>query len=335
MQRLRLIAILAAVFVASPAAAQKADATVAFQRGQQLKRDGKLAEACAAFELSMKLDAQFGTQYNLALCYVDLGRTASAWAELDELSSKDPNQARRADAARRARELRPRLTSVAIKLIRPVPRLTVTRDGIDISILVGTPLPVDPGKHRFAARAPGRREWSTEVALAGEGKTIVVTVPALEPDAAALPVPAAPPVPEPVPGVASPAVTSPAALGAPESTAEDPPGHTRRIAGIAAFSVGAASLVIGSVYGVRALSRGSDARRECGGEVAQCTGDAVAAQHLIDDGRGFARISNVALVAGGVLTAAGVVLYVTAPRGVVAAPLVAPGAIGFALSGPL
>jgi hypothetical protein len=312
-----VVCLVAGALIARPAAAQKADATAAFQRGQQLKRDGKTAEACAAFALSMKLDAQYGTQYNLALCYLALGRTASAWAELDELSSKDPNAARRADAAKRAQELRARLTRVWVKLAQPVASLQVSRDDIDITALIGAPAPVDPGKHRFVARAPGRRDWSAEIDVAGEGKTVDVVVPALPPIA----MQAAEPVAAPI----APSVVR-------EDVAPSSPGRTRRIAGVAAFSVGVVGLAVGGVYGFRALSKGDDARHECGGEIAQCTGDTTAAQHLIDDGRSAATISNAALIAGGVLAAAGVVLYVTAPRGVTAAPLVDSSAIGAMVS---
>jgi len=313
---------LAVVLASTPAAAQKADATTAFQRGQQLKRDGKIAEACAAFELSMKLEAQYGTQYNLALCYLDLGRTASAWAELDELSSKDPNQARRADAARRAHELRPRLTSALIKLARPVPGLVVTRDGIDVTILVGAPIPVDPGEHRFVARAPGRREWSAAIEITGEGKTVDVVVPAL--DAV---VHSPPPPSTPAPEEAS--------QGLPPSPdgRDEHVGRTRRIAGIAAVSVGVVAVAAGSWYGVRALARARDARALCGGDVSECTGEPEAARRLVDDGRHFATISNYTLAAGVVLAAGGVILYVTAPRGVTAAPMVGARGVGLAVSG--
>lgn len=320
MSRLRLIMIVASVLVATPAAAQKADATAAFQRGQQLKRDGRIAEACAAFELSMKLDAQFGTQYNMALCYLALGRTASAWAELDELSHKDSNQVRRADAAKRAHDLEPRLTKVAITLTAPVPGLVITRDGLDVTILVGAPTPVDPGTHRFAARAPGRRDWSAEARVAGEGKLVQIVVPALEPAAVELP----PPPPAPI---ASAAQRPPQPPSIDDS--DEHPGRGRRIAGIATFGLGIGGLAIGGVYGYQALSRGDDARRTCGGTLASCTGDSMAAQRLIDDGRRAAKISDVALIAGGVLAATGAVLYLTAPRDTAIAPIA--GTIGFAV----
>lgn len=304
---------------ASPAAAQKIEATTAFQRGQQLKREGKIAEACSAFELSMRLDAQFGTQYNLALCYLDLGRTASAWAELRELSIKDSNQARRADATRRILELRPRLTSVTVKIAKPTPQLVVTRNTIDVTAIAGAPTPVDPGTHRFLATAPGHRAWSAEIKVAGEGKVIDVAIPPLEPDAGAPASDSQPPAAAALPPV-------------PEG-AEQQPGRARRIAGIAVFSTGLASATVGAVYGIRALSRGNKARDECGGELAQCMGDVAVAERLVEDGRSFARISNIALIAGGVVAATGIVLYVTAPNGVTAAPVAGPGAVGFGVSG--
>ena len=114
---------------------------------------------------------------------------------------------------------------------------------------------------------------------------------------------------------------------------DDHPGQTQRIAGVVAASGGVVALAVGSWYGVRALSRGSDARELCGGVVSACTGDTAAARRLVDDGRRFATISNYALAAGGVLAAAGVVLYLTAPRDVAATPVVGADGVGLAMFG--
>lgn len=315
---MKLLLAISILTLSTPALAQKADATAAFQHGQQLKKEGKTAEACAAFELSMKLDVQRGTQYNLALCYLELGRTASAWAELNELANVDTNVARRDDAAKRAKELRAKLTNVVVELAER-DQVVVTRDGVDITALVGTPTPVDPGVHHYAAHAPNRRDWTSDVDVKGEGATITVSVPKLAaPEVAApQPPPAPPPHQEPPPPIEPPAH----------------PGRGRRIAGITIGVVGVAGMTVGAIYGVRAMSRGDDARRLCGGSLDTCAGDPLAAQHALDLGRDAARISNIGFIAGGVLAATGVILYVTAPHGLAATPVAGPDGVGMTFAG--
>ena len=96
--RLTWIATITAVALAAARPAARADDTVdkpaaeaAFLRGKELMKEGYLAEACDAFARSQRLDPQLGTQYNLALCYEQLGRTASAWALYRELmGTPDP-----------------------------------------------------------------------------------------------------------------------------------------------------------------------------------------------------------------------------------------------------
>ncbi|MEO8552342.1 MAG: hypothetical protein ABI678_20335, partial [Kofleriaceae bacterium] len=97
--------------------------------------------------------------------------------------------------------------------------------------------------------------------------------------------------------------------------------------------VGLAGITVGAIYGFRAMSRGDDARRLCGGNLDTCTGDQPAAQHALGLGRDAARISDIAFVAGGVLAAAGVVLYVTAPHGLAATPTAGPDGVGMAIAG--
>lgn len=314
---MKLLLAILLLLASTPAFAQKAEATAAFQRGQQLEKDGKTAEACTAFELSMRLDAQRGTQYNLALCYLALGRTASAWAEFNELGTIDTNTARRNDSVKRARELESKLTRVVVQVAEQV---VVTRDGVDITALVGTPTPVDPGIHHYVARALGRGDWTNDVDVKGEGATITVSVPKLvstEPVKHDEPPP--PPKPEPLP---------PPPIEEPEH-----PGRTRQIAGITTGVVGLAGIAVGAVYGLRAMSRGDDARKICGGSLDTCTGDLSAAQKSLDAGRDAAKLSNIGFIAGGVLAAAGVVLYLTAPDGVAATPIAGPDHVGMAIAG--
>jgi hypothetical protein len=305
--RTLVVAIAAALFLAAhPAAAQpddvaqkKAAAEAAFRRGKELIGSDAPA-ACEAFKQSMQLDAQFGTQYNLALCYDKIGRLASAWGELTELAAKDTNAARRADSEKRAKALEPRLVRLLIVIKARVPGLKVMRDDSDVTAFMGVATPVDPGMSKLTASAPGYKPWSLDVTLAGEGSTITVDVPPLE---------KAPEPPPPPPGGGGNDV-----FRTPPPTVDPDPGKGRRRLGLILGAVGVAGVGAGVVFGMGAQSAFDDAKAECLGDVGDCRGDAAAAQDDIDSARSKALISNIGFGVGVAAIAGGVVLYLTAPK---------------------
>src|SRR5262249_57224143 len=69
-----LALLLSAQVAAAQPSATSAPAIAEFDRGRALAKDGQWAEACAAFARSEKLEAAFGTLYNLAGCYVHVGK---------------------------------------------------------------------------------------------------------------------------------------------------------------------------------------------------------------------------------------------------------------------
>ena len=75
MKKLALVSLL----VASTALAGNKDkADALFKQGKKLAAEKKYAEACPAFEQSMKLDPAIGTQLNIAKCYEDWGLLGKA-----------------------------------------------------------------------------------------------------------------------------------------------------------------------------------------------------------------------------------------------------------------
>src|SRR5262249_37181205 len=144
-----LVATLVAITICSVAAAQPsptAAATAEFDRGRALFKAGNFAQACAAFERSQKLEAAFGTLYNLAGCYVRIGKLASAWAAFRDLAQRDSNAGRRSDAGLQAEQLERRLPRLAMRITHKPKGLVVKLDGVDVTELVGaSTAPVDLG----------------------------------------------------------------------------------------------------------------------------------------------------------------------------------------------
>jgi hypothetical protein len=176
-----LVAVLTlALALSGDAFAQRAEAQDAFERGRKQMKEGDYVAACASFETSLKLEHTIGTLYNLGLCHEKLGKIASAWAELKQVAATDTNKARAADAQKRVEALEPRLTRFKITVTESVPGLTIEREGLDMTSLVGQAVPVDPRTYKFTASAPGYKVATIDAALDKAGATVDVTIPRLE-----------------------------------------------------------------------------------------------------------------------------------------------------------
>ncbi len=321
-----LVASVAVAVAATPAVAQpddlaqkKAAAEAAFRRGKELINTDAPA-ACDAFKQSMTLDPQYGTQYNLALCYEKIGRLASAWGELTELAAKDSNATRKADADTRARAIEPRLVRLLIVIKERHPSMKIMRDDSDVTAFMGVATPVDPGMSKLTATAPGYKPWSFDVTIAGEGTTITVDVPPLEK------------APDPPPGGGNDVFQTPLPEGPPAD-----PGKGRRKLGVVLGGVGVVGLGAGVVFGLSASSAFARADEECGGDVGDCRGDASSAADDIDSANSSALLSNIGFGVGAAALVGGAVLYLTAPKAAEKA-MVSPtigddGTAGFVVSG--
>ncbi len=74
----------------------------------------------------------------------------------------------------------PRLT-IELAAGADTPGLSIRRDDVEIDRgLLGTSLPVDPGRHVVEASAPGHHSWKTEV-NARERSGVRVNIPVLKP----------------------------------------------------------------------------------------------------------------------------------------------------------
>jgi hypothetical protein len=190
-----LVAAALLLWVSGPVGADtgedKAGAEALFQEGRRLMLAKRFAEACPKFEASVRLDPAPGTELNLADCYEQLGRFASAWGMFRQ-AADEARRAADADAEKialeRAAALEPRLSRLTIQPPKEaVPGLVVSRNGLPVdAALLGTPVPVDAGQHKIDCRAPGRKGWTQELSVKA-GDSMVAAVPNLAVDTATLP----------------------------------------------------------------------------------------------------------------------------------------------------
>lgn len=325
MQRLASFALLATVsLLGSAAHAQsaqdKAAADALFDEAKRLVAAGDFEHACPKFEASLKLVVRVGAKLNLADCYEKDGRTASAWAEFREaaaLATRSNDEERRAFATQRASALEPYLAKLTIKVAERVPGLTITRDGALVAdVSYDTAIPIDPGEHTIQASADGFQPWSQKISVVRE-KTHTVEVPRLAPE----------------PKKEHPDLTGPN-LAVNDDDAVRQRAHGRKVMGVVVGVVGLAAAGAGVALGFIAKSNWQDAHDNHCNAQDQCDPTGVS---QVGDARSLGTIATVTTIAGGVALAAGVVIYLTAPRphdhAVSIAPVVGPGMAGFAIGG--
>src|SRR5882757_3842955 len=110
--KLLLLAVLGLSSLSSSVArAQSGDSAVAqalFDQAKKLIADGHASEACPKLEESQRLEPRSGTLINLASCYEQTGRLASAWSKYIEAATSakaSGNSAREAVARQHAAAL--------------------------------------------------------------------------------------------------------------------------------------------------------------------------------------------------------------------------------------
>ena len=278
---------------------KKVAAQQLFDDANALIKGGDYASACPKFDESQRLDPQIGTLFWLADCQEHTHKLASAWANFVDAAERAANAGKASHAKQaqdRADALKGRLCKMILVVsdeVQKTPSLEIRRDDTPIGAAqFGVPLPVDSGKHVIKVSGSGKRSWETTVEATGESNTFTVTIPALkeEPQIGILPT---------------------AAASGTAATPDEVPGATRRTAGFVIGGAGILGLGVGVVLSLVSKSvydpsaSHCNAASECDAEGFKMRTDAI----RLADG------STVALIAGGVLLAGGVTLWLTAPRG--------------------
>ncbi len=298
---------LSSVARAEPDPQTRAAAVALFDEGRKLLAEGRYAEACVKLEQSQKMDPGPGALFNLSDCYEHIGRTASAWVGFREVLAQaraSKREDRETLARERVEKLEGRLTRIVVEVDAAAPAdLEVRRNDVVLSKEIwGAKVPVDPGKMVFRATAPGYEAWESTLDVSGEGNVVTVRVPALKRSATAAGALAATPPP---PG---PAGTTPTP---PPSAPQEPPKESsmRGPLGLVLAGVGVIGMGVGGVLGFSAKSTFDDSDPHCD-DAGKCDQDGV---DLRDDAVSRGNLATLVFAGGGVLAAAGVVLFVTAP----------------------
>jgi serine/threonine-protein kinase len=272
---------------------QAAAAQALFDEARKLMAQGAHAEACPKLEESQRLDPGVGTQLNLAACYEAIGRTASAWSlflEAAALANRTAERQREQIARERAAQLERRLSKLRVIVPQDVRTigLRVERADAETAAVMGpaqwgSAMPIDPGKHVVRATAPGKRPAQLEVEVPADGATYTITLSPLR-DAPQL---------------------------ERKAKADEEPGFfealgTQRVIGLSLGAAGVVALGVSGVFTLLAVSANDASQNNCEGNACNTKGLGDREDAMAHGDR-----ATVALIGGGVLIAAGAVLFAT------------------------
>lgn len=212
------------------------------------------------------------------------------------------------DAARELAELAPRIPKLVVALDGAKPNeVKLTLDGKNLSsALVGEEQPANPGTHKLVGVRGGEQtEQSFNLAESQRAQVVLrfrgpaprpAAPPVVPPPAAGTPTPTERPAPDPGSSALPPSSTSASAKS----------GGSNAFA-IVTLVLGGAGLATGTVTGVMAMGKRTDLHNN-----SACNGD-VCGSSVRDDVNQFRTlrtVSSIGFIAGGVLTATGIVLLV-------------------------
>jgi hypothetical protein len=281
----RWIAGVALCGLAGAAHADRADQL--FKKGQKLLGEKRYAEACTAFEESDRIDPEIGAKLNVARCYQEWGKLATAWRWFT-----DAEQMASAAGDKRT----PKIHALIEDIDRDVPRLTlvlppdaitdhlvIQLDGVEIALAtVGDERRVDPGPH--------------EVVVVIDGKRRAKTIPVQRKDR---------------PNVALDVPTRPRPQRTPVVEVVTDRGRTRRLVGLGVSGAGVVALGIAGIATLRARSDYQHALAGyCNGAIDMCDATGLTRTH---SARHRANIATAVTGLGAAAVAGGLIVFFTAP----------------------
>ncbi len=283
---------------AEPTAQEKETARALMDQGDERFEQQNYAGALEAYLGAHAIMRVPTTALEVAKVQEKLGRLVEARDALLEAIRypKTPNEplvyaTARTSAEQQAVALGERIPSIVVR-IKGQPKdalMKVTVDGVVVPPAAASlPFRVNPGRHHVVVSSEDTTTGDGNVDVAErESKVVDVTV------------------------VARP---RPAKKDAAPETRSSP----FRTVGLVTAGAGVAGLVVGTAFGISASSKQDDA--DCPGNV--CRDDASA--EMLRSANDAATASNIAFLVGGVLTVAGVTMWLLAPKGAPQTAIVGP-----------
>ncbi len=280
-----------------------AAANALFNEAKQLGRDGQWAAACPKFKSSYELDKQLGTLLNLADCYDNIGKVATAWAHWSdalEWAKRDGAEKRIEFAEARLKQTEAQLPKLTVRVSNPLPGLTIRQGQVVVDrAMWGSAIPVDPGPLEVSV-SRGERVLVTRKIEARATEVIVVEFDLADIDREF------PAVADPWPTGVSP---SPSPLPLPSTPAE-PYDATHRNVGLVVGAIGLAGVLAAAGLEIGALVKQGQA------EQPDACVNKFCSQAGLDDAETaatFAEVGQWVGIGGLVVLAVGATIFFTAP----------------------
>ena len=283
---------------------ERSKAEQLFIQGKERMAQGFYAQACVMLGESYTLEPATGCLLALAMCHEREGKLASAHTEYLQVAARAHAEAdlkREKAATTRASALAKQISAIEVLLspdikdYQPVVRIN---GRVVAPQELGSRIPVDSGATIIEASAEGHETWRKTMQVPAGG-SLLVMVPGLA--AAPKPAPVAQPAAKPAPVPQTPSRV--AARSEPRNDSPRNPAIKR--ASIALMSAAGVGLVVGGMFGLRAVVRNRASADGC--DLETCTPEAR------EDREAARRSGNVAsgfMSAGVVLGASGLVMFV-------------------------
>ncbi len=267
---------------------------IVFNEGVELASKKEYAKAAERFRKAIALRDTLGARIELAKCYDELGKVASAleqWRYVQTEAAKEPDnpkaQRRKKLASEAIPALEPRLSTIVLEVPESLGKMTGFLIKLDkepvAAVHWGQTIPADVGDHALEVMALDQVPWRKTLRVNAEKETVRIRI-------------------------------DPPWTTMTESNGGGSWDHTSssglRIAGGIGIGLGLAGLGIGGLFGGLAIARNNasndghcDAQDRC-----NRTG-----YDLRKEALSFSTVSTAAAIAGGVVLTAGVVVLVAAP----------------------
>lgn len=162
-----------------------------FTRARAAMDRGDYDAACALLETALEIHEGLGIRFNLADCWENQGRTASAHAQFTKVATiaRATGQLERQQLAEtRAAHLQSTLSYLVLQLPRTLSPSSIRIDGESLPrARWSRQLPLDPGRHELAVEATGYAPYRTSVAIPVGPAQVQVQIPPRKPLAPAAP----------------------------------------------------------------------------------------------------------------------------------------------------